>query len=91
MISAVHRGTHEVRCAGIYADIVLINLFFMNHRRNQVSIWAGHKAAKFRKDGDVVHFRRNEDLFIGLSYALSYQQNIRRFLLRTIGNPHAAR
>ena len=87
MISPVHGRAHQVDRAGVHADVIPVDLFFVHGMGHQPAAGAGHPAAQLRLDGDAA-FR--EDLFIDLPDALADSFQIRFLFLRPIGNADAA-
>lgn len=90
MIGAVHRRTHQVRRAGIDADVILVCVFFMNRGRDQCAVRAEHKASHLSVNGNIVHAGRNENLIIDTTYTVGDFINIVRRILRTIRDSDAA-
>ena len=89
MIRAIHRRAHQVGGAGVQPDILLINMLFMDGGGHQTAVRAGHIAAKFA--GDVyMHTGGNNHLLVQSAHIVCNLFNIRRRLLRAVGNAHAA-
>ena len=90
VVGAVHRGAHEVRHAGVEADVVLVGLFLVDGRRDEPAGGAGDGAAALGEDRDVAEAGGNHELIVELVDALADLHEVERLLLGTVGNAEAA-
>ena len=75
VVRAVHRRAHEVRGAGIHADVVLVGVLLVNHARDKPAHVAGHPAAEFGFQRDAAV---REDFLVYLADAFADGEYIRR-------------
>ena len=90
MVGAVHGGTHQVRHAGVEADVVLVGLFLMDGGGDEPAVGAGDGAAQLHGDGETVEARRDDDFLIGFMDAFADIFQVDRFFLRAVGDADAA-
>ncbi len=90
VIRAVHRRTHEIRCAGVQTDIFLVDMLFVNRCSNKRAERCEHISAELGVDFNVVHTRWYEDFLIFLSNAVTDDCDIVLRFLGLVVNSYAA-
>ena len=90
VVGTVHGRAHQVGSAGIQADILFINVLFVDGCGNQAAIRSQHKAPHLGKDGNVAHTGGHQDLLKLFADTLANGQDIIGALLRLVGNANAA-
>ena len=90
VVGPVHGRTHQVAGTGIHADVLLIDVLFVDGPGDQMSVRTGHEAAQLGIQGHVTHPGGHQHLLIGPADSLADDGDIIGRLLRTVGDPHAA-
>lgn len=87
VVCAVHGGAHEVRGAGIHADVVLVGVLLVNHACDEPAHIAGHPAPQlgFQRDAAV-----REDFLVYLADTFADSKYICRGLVGAVGDADAA-
>src|SRR5699024_3368682 len=62
VVGAVHGRAHQVGGAGVQADVLLIDVLFVDGGGDQRAVGPGHEPAHLGKDGNVPHAGRDQDL-----------------------------
>ena len=91
MVRAVHGRAHEVRGAGVHADVFLIDVLVVQAAGDEHAVRGEHEAAQLRIDGHVAHARGDERLLIRAAHALADGRDVGRRLAGPVGDAHAAR
>ena len=90
VIGAVHGRPHQVGGAGVYADILLVGVFFVNRSCDQAAVGPQQEAAQLGADGNVAHACRHQDFLIGPADPVADGGDIIGRLIGPVGDPHAA-
>ena len=90
MISAVHRGAHQVAGAGIQPDILLKRVLLMDCRRHQRAVGREHIAPQLGVDLDVGHARGRKNLLIDAAHAVSDTHDVVGLLIGIIRDADTA-
>ena len=90
VVGAVHRGAHEIRHAGVEADVVFVGLFLVDGRRDEPAGGAGDGAAALGEDRDVAETGGDHELIVELVDALADLHEVERLLLGAVGDAEAA-
>ena len=90
MVRAVDRRTHQVDRAGVDPDVFLVDVLLVDRLRDDRAVGCQHEAAHLGVDGDVIHARGDQRLFIGLADALADDEDVVRGLVGLVGHADAA-
>ena len=90
VVGAIHGRANEIDGACVDADIVLVNLLFVDGLGDQASVGAHHKAAHLGADCHVAHAGGNQNLVVGCVYALADGVDVIGLLLGQVGDTHTA-
>ena len=90
MVRSVHGRAHQVAGAGVRADILLVDMLFMDRACHEMAIRCEHEAAELRVQRHIAHAGRDEDLLINLAHALADDGNVVFGLLWPVRDTHAA-
>ena len=90
MVRAVHGRAHQVHCAGIHADVLLMGVLLMNHLRHQMPVRSHHEAPQLCIDSHIPHTCGHKYFFIDLADALANHLDIIGLLIRAVRNPDTA-
>ena len=90
MVGAIHGRANQVDGACVHADIVLVNLLFVDGLGDQASVGAHHKAAHLGADRHIAHAGGNQDLVVGRVYALADGVDVVSLLPGQVGDTHTA-
>ena len=86
MVSTIHSRAHQVDCAGIDADVLLVGVLLVDGLGNQTAVRSKHETAKLGVDGYIAHAGRYQDFLVNLAYAFADRHNVVRLLVRTVRN-----
>ena len=90
VVRAVERGTHEVRHAGVKADVLLIRVFFMKNGRDEPACIAGYGAPALGPDRGAAESCRPHDVVVEPFDARADGGVIDRVLLGSVRYAEAA-
>ena len=90
VVGAIHGGTNEIDGTCVHADIVLVDLLFVDGLGDQASVGAHHKAAHLGADCHIAHAGGNQNLVVGRVYTLADGVDVVGLLLGQVGDTHAA-
>ena len=90
VVGAVHRGTHEIYRARVEPDVFAVDVLFMNRRGDQKPVRAGDVSAQLRCDVRMPKPGGRHDFGKRMANFRADCADIGRFLLRMVGDAHAA-
>ena len=90
VVGPVDGRAHQVGSAGIHADILLVDVLFVDSPGHKAAIGPHHEAAQLAAQLHVPHPRGNQDLLIFLPHALADKGDVVLRLLRAVGDADAA-
>ena len=90
VVGTIHGGANQVDGTCVHADIVLVNLLFVDGLGDQTSVGAHHKAAHLGADRHIAHTGGNQNLVVGCVHALANGVDVVSLLLGQVGDTHAA-
>ena len=90
VVGAVHGRPHQVGGAGVHADVLLVDVLFVDGPGHQMAIGPQHEPAQLRTDGHVAHPGGYQDLLIGPPHPFADGGDVVGGLLRPVGDAHAA-
>ena len=90
VISAVHSRAHQVYCACINADVLLIGMLLMDRSCHESAVRSQHETSKLSEDRNIAHSCRNENFLVNFSYALTDNLDIVRLLVRSVRDSDSA-
>ena len=91
MVGAIHGRAHQVGCAGIHTDVLLVDVLFVQHRRDQAAVRSQHITAHLGEERHIPHSSGNQNFLKLFADALADLGDIVAALLRAIGDAYAAR
>ena len=90
VIGTVHGGTHEVGCAGVNADVFLVNMFGVDGTCYECAVGSEHKASHLSIDCDIAHAGRHQETLIFFTDTLADHTDIVGDLTLAVRNSNAA-
>ena len=90
VIRPVHGRTHQVTCAGICADVLLIDVLCVDRARHEMTVRCEHKAAEFGVQRHITHAGRHKDLLIRPAHAFADDGDVIGRLIRPVRDTDAA-
>src|SRR5574344_641530 len=90
MICAVHAGAHQVRHACVCADILAVDMLFVDRRRDEPAVRSCNRAAAFKRDAERIKSGRNDFFIVELSDTARDVVKIDFFLTGTVRYSDAA-
>ena len=89
VVRAVHRRAHEVGGAGVHAGVLLVDVFEVDYRRDQVAVGTQHESAQLRAQRRL-HAAGERALVLSLD-AVGNRVDVGHLVGRQIGDADAAR
>ena len=90
VIRPVHGRTHQVTCAGIRADVLLIYVLCVDRARHEMTVRREHKSAEFAVQRHIAHAGRYKDLLICPAHAFTDDGDVIGRLIRPVRDTDAA-
>ena len=90
MVRAVHRGAHQVRSAGVTANILFMGVLLVGTLGDEHPVGAGDKTPHLGADCNIAQPCGDEHFLISLAHAFADCQDIARLLVGAVGNSYAA-
>ena len=90
VVGPVHGRPQQIDRTGINADIVLVNLLFMDGRCNQSSVGAQHKTAQLCIEINISVSGFDQSFLVVLFNDICYFKDIYRLFIRQVGDADAA-
>ncbi|MPM29924.1 hypothetical protein SDC9_76466 [bioreactor metagenome] len=89
VVSAVHRGPHEVAGAGVHADILLVRFLFMDRARHQIPERPRDIPSQLGEDADLQAGRLDNAVVFALHF-LAHVADVRLLFVGAVRNADAA-
>ena len=90
VVGAIHGRADQIDGACVHADIILVNLLFVDGLSDQAAVGTHHKAAHLGVDRHIAHAGGNQDLVVCRVHPLADGVNVVGLLLGQIGDADAA-
>ena len=90
MVSTIHSRTHQVYRTGIYTDVLLMCMFFVDGFCNKTAIRSHHETAKLCVDCNITHSFRNKNFLVNLADTLTDHADVIWLLIRFVRNSDTA-
>ena len=89
VVSAVHGRAHQVRRAGVHADVLLVDVLLVDRLRDQAAVRSHHEPSHFGENAHVSHSMRHQDLIVHPVHSCPDLRDVSPIVLRTVGNADA--
>ena len=90
VIRPVHGRTHQVTCAGICADVLLVDVLCVDRARHEMTVRCEHKAAEFGVQRHITHAGGHKDLLIRPAHAFADDGDVIGRLIWPVRDTNAA-